>query len=557
MKISVSRIYQKFLSDLWKESHGVRWLVFTVSLLGCLSVMMSLLFIWIIKSIIDMAVSPGHNISKISIAGLIGCLLLQLLIPAIRRRIEVIAIMKYSNTLRKKLLNHLLLSKWSGRRDMHTGDAINRIQKDVDMLAGLTCSNFPGLAAVLLQLAGSLFFIIILDARLAVVLVFIMPFALLTSKIYIKRTKRLTSEIRKDESNMQTFLQEKLHHRTLLSTLMSSKKILEKFNVRQSSLSDKIIRRTDISIFSSMAVTAGFMTGYAVTFLWSVYGLTTGMISFGMMTAFLQLVGQVQRPAVDLSQRLPAFINAAVSIERVGDITSVPLEDFSSPDLSRRHSVGLRLSDVSYSYPDNEDRKVVEHLSHDFKPGSITGIIGPTGVGKTTLVRLLLGHVEPTSGKASAYCDYNREYKIGAGIRNNTVYVPQGNTLMYGTIRENLLLGNPSATEDMMMEAIHTAAADFIMELPKGIDSDCFEGGIGLSEGQAHRIAIARGLLKSGNIFIFDEPTSALDESTEKELMTRLIQNLPTSSTVIIVTHRLEVLKFCTDILELTIPEKC
>lgn len=552
MKTGKLRNSINYLSVLWTESRGVRRKVLAVSLLGCLSVVMSLVFIWIIKSIIDMAVSPEHCISIGYIASLVGCLLLQLSIPAIRRRIEMAAVTEYSNNFRRRLLNHLLLSKWDGRRNIHTGDAINRMQKDVDVLAGLTCSVLPGLSAVVLQLAGAFIFLIVLNAKLAWVLVFIMPVALLTSKIYIKRTRRLTSEIRKDESGVQSFLQENLHHRTLLSTLVNSDMILDKFSVRQSELTGKIIRRSNISIFSNMAVTAGFMAGYAVTFLWSAYGLTTGLITFGMMTAFLQLVSQVQRPAVDLSQRVPAFINSAVSIERIGDITSLPAEDFTGPDLSREDPVGLRLSDVSYGYPDDGGRKVIEHLSHDFKPGSITGIIGPTGAGKTTLVRLLLGLVEPTSGRASAYCDGRGEYRIGAGIRNNTVYVPQGNTLMYGTIRENLLLGNPAATGEMMMEAIHTAAADFITELPKGIDTDCFEGGVGLSEGQAQRIAIARGLLKGGNVIILDEPTSALDESTERELMTRLMQNLPPSSTVIIVTHRPEVLEFCTDTLDLT-----
>lgn len=389
-------------------------------------------------------------------------------------------------------------------------------------------------------------------ARLALTLVFIMPFALLASKVYIKRTRRLTAEIRSDESGMHTFLQEGLHHRTLLSTLMSGDMLTGRFDSRQSSLTDKLVMRTDISIYSNMAVTAGFMAGYALTFLWSAYGLTTGTVSFGMMTAFLQLVGQIQRPAVDLSYRVPAFVNASVSLERIDEVMSLPAEDFSRPDIDRGCPTGLRLSDVSYSYPEEESRRVVEHLSHDFRPGSVTGIIGPTGAGKTTLLRLLLGLVKPSSGKATVYCDDANEQEIGAGLRRNIVYVPQGNTLMYGTIRDNLLLGNPHATETMMTDAIRTAAADFIMELPQGLDTECFEGGAGFSEGQAQRIAIARGLLKGGSIILLDEPTSALDTATEKEFMSRLIRNIPATCTVIIVTHRREVTDYCTDILDLT-----
>lgn len=551
MKFEWIKEQKKFAAGLWRESRGVRRRILGVALGGCLSVLLSLLFIWITKTIVDQAVSAARSISTGAIVALAGCLLLQLLVPAARRRIETVALARYSNNLRRRLLDRLLQSKWGGKGSLHTGDAINRMQKDVDTIAALTCSTLPGIAAVLLQLLGSFIFIILLDARLAWVLVFIMPFALLASKVYIKRTRLLTAEIRREESNLQTFLQESLHNRTLLSTLMSGDMLLGKFDSRQDSLTGKIVKRTDISIYSNMAVTVGFMAGYTVTFLWSAYGLTTGAVSFGMMTAFLQLVGQIQRPAVDLSRRVPAFINASVSLERITGVLSLPVEDFSSPDIPRGCRVGLRLKEVSYSYPDEQDKPVVERLSHDFKPGSVTGIIGPTGIGKTTLIRLLLGLVEPTSGEATVY-SAGREERVGAGLRRNIVYVPQGNTLMYGTIRDNLLLGNPDATEQMMLDAVRTAAADFVAELPNGLDSECFEGGVGFSEGQAQRLAIARGLLKGGEIILLDEPTSALDTATERELMRRLISRLPATYTVIIVTHSREVLPYCTDILDLT-----
>lgn len=552
MKSGWIREQKKYAASLWRESQGVRWRIAAVAAGGCLSVLMSLLFIWITKTIVDQAVSPARTISTGAIVLLAVCLALQLLIPAARRRVETLALANYSNNLRRRLLDRLLRSKWGGRQSLHTGDAINRMQKDVDTIAALTCSTIPGIAAVLLQLAGSFIFLVILDARLAWVLLFIMPFALLASKIYIKKTRRLTGEIRREESNLQTFLQESLHNRTLLSTLMSGDMLLRKFDGRQTSLTDKLVKRTDISIYSNMAVTVGFMAGYTVTFLWSAYGLTTGVVSFGMMTAFLQLVGQIQRPAVDLSRRVPAFVNASVSLERIEDVLSLPVEDFSTPDIPRGCRVGLRLKEVCYSYPDEEEKRVVERLSHDFKPGSVTGIIGPTGVGKTTLIRLLLGLVEPTKGEATVYRDSGSEERIGAGLRRNIVYVPQGNTLMYGTIRDNLLLGNPHASERQMLEALRTVAADFVAELPDGLDSECFEGGVGFSEGQAQRIAIARGLLKGGNIILLDEPTSALDVATEKELMTRLISRIPADHTVIIVTHSHEVMPYCTDILDLT-----
>lgn len=538
---------------IWRESRGVRGLVAASSLAGCLGVAMSLVFIWLTKSIVDAAVGPTHHIPACYIALLAGCLAMQLTIPAARRRIETIAVTRYANGMRARLLECLLRSKWLGRRAMHTADAINRMQKDVDTLASLTCSTVPGILAVMMQLAGAFVFLAFLDVRLALALVLIMPVALAASKIYIRRTRRLTAEIRSGESAMQTFLQESLHHRTLLSTLTDTGMLVDRFNGRQASLTGHILKRADISIYSGAAVTAGFMTGYAVAFLWSAYGLTTGAVSFGMMTAFLQLVGQVQRPAVDLSRRVPAFINASVSLERVEEIVSLPSEDFSEPSIPQGLPVGLRLRDVTYSYPDGDGRKVVEHMSHDFTPGSITAITGPTGAGKTTLLRLLLGLVEPDSGGAAVYCGTQGEHAITGGMRRRMVYVPQGNSLMYGTVRYNLMLGNPGATEAMMAEALTTAAAGFVMDLPAGLDTECFEGGGGLSEGQAQRIAIARGLLKGGGILLLDEPTSALDAATEEVFMARLVAHIPSTATVIIVTHRPKVLEYCTDVIELTI----
>lgn len=540
---------------LWRESAGSRAIVAAISLGACLSVGLSLLFIWITKRIVDAAVGPLHSIAAIDIAMLVGCLLAQLAVPAVRRRLEAKALTRYSNRMRARLLDHLLQAKWTGSRGIHTADAISRIQTDVDTLSSLTCAVVPGILAVLLQLAGATAFIAVLDARLALAVIFIMPLALVVSKVYVRRTRRLTDSIRRGQSQLQTFLQESLVHRTLLSTLMELPALMGRFNATQDELTRRIIRRNDISIFSSLTVTAGFMAGYAVTFVWSAWGLTTGAVTFGMMTAFLQLVAQVQRPAVDLAHRVPAFINASVALERIGAITSLEREDYSAPAPPRGAPARLRLDRVSYSYPDDAARRrVVSGLTHEFRPGTITGVIGPTGVGKTTLIRLLLGLVEPTEGSATATGSDGAAHAVTPALRRNIVYVPQGNTLMYGTVRSNLLLGNPGATEEMMRSALTTAAADFVMELPAGLDTECLEGGVGFSEGQAQRIAIARGLLKGGSIILLDEPTSALDPATEIEFMQRLRRWLPPTATVIIVTHRPAVLDFCTDLLELDAP---
>ncbi len=541
--MTLTNIHTDF-QRLWKESHGTRKLTAAVSIAGCLNVGASLLFIWATKRIVDFAVNAPHQIPLQMVALLVGCLLLQLLIPAFRRRLEALALTKYSNRLRRTLLLHLLQSRWSGRAAIHNGDAISRLREDVATLSALTCSTIPGILAVVMQLAGAFVFLALLDRKLALAIVFIMPAALIVSKIYVKKTRKITGEIREEESRIQTFLHESLHHRTLLSTMMGTERRADNFADMQSVLTSKILRRTDISIFSNSVITAGFMTGYTVTFLWSAYGLAAGAVSFGMMTAFLQLVSQVQRPILDLSHRIPAFINASVSLDRVYEIFVLPLEDYSPTAPPEGTPMGLRFTDATYRYPDG-DREVISKLNHDFKPGSVTAITGTTGSGKSTLFRLMLGLIKPTSGKAEFYTLAGDSQPITPDVRRNMVYIPQGNSLICGTVRENLLLANPDATEAEMREALRTAVADFVLELPEGLDTQCFEGGGGFSEGQAQRIAIARGLLRKGYLLLLDEPTSSLDPATEREFLSRFTAGLTPGHTVIIITHRPEVLGFC------------
>lgn len=533
------------LRRLWQESRGTRGLMLTTALTGCLTVGAALLFVWFTKAIVDSAVGPSHTVPPALVAMLAGCLGLELLLPAARRRIETVAYLRYANALRRRLLLHLLQSRWSGRGGMHHGDAISRMTDDVATLASLSCSTVPGILAVLMQLAGAFIFLACLDLRLALAVVFIMPIALAASKIYVRKTRSITRSIRREESEIQTFMQESLAHRTLLSTLMGTERRADSFGRLQAALTRDALRRNNISIYSNAAVTAGFMAGYAVTFLWSAYGLAAGAVTFGMMTAFLQLVAQVQRPVTDLSRRIPAFITASVALERIDGILALPLEDFTPTDAAAGTPMGLRFSGVTYRYPDG-DTDIISNFDHDFSPGSVTAVIGPTGSGKSTLLRLMLGLVEPESGRAEYYTPDGVSGPIRAALRHNMVYVPQGNSLVCGTVRENLLLADPDATDGMMREALHDAAADFVLDLPDGLETQCFEGGAGFSEGQAQRIAIARGLLKRGSIILLDEPTSALDPDTERELLARLRKRLSPDATLIIVTHRRAVLPYCT-----------
>ena len=267
-----------------------------------------------------------------------------------------------------------------------------------------------------------------------------------------------------------------------------------------------------------------------------------------MMTAFLQLVAQIQRPLIEMSSQIPTVIHATASIDRIMDLESLPREEIDEPVLLEG-TAGIRVSDVTFAYPDSTVN-VLDGFSHDFRPGSRTAIVGPTGVGKSTLIRLLLSLLKPQGGSIDVYNNIGIA-PVAPATRCNLVYVPQGNSLFSGTIRDNLLMGNPEATEEQMNKALHTAAADFVFDLPAGIHTQCFEAGGGLSEGQAQRIAIARALLRPGTILLLDEFSSALDAQTETILMERLTSELP-DHTMIFITHRDKIIDYCTDVLRLS-----
>jgi ABC-type bacteriocin/lantibiotic exporter with double-glycine peptidase domain len=240
---------------------------------------------------------------------------------------------------------------------------------------------------------------------------------------------------------------------------------------------------------------------------------------------------------------LPVFVNSLTSSERLIELEELPLEP-SLPPYNMSGSVGVRFDNVTYRYTDN-GRIVLSDFSHDFRPGTFTAILGETGAGKTTLLRLMLSLISASDGSIRLYND-KEEVKASVATRCNFSYVPQGNTLFSGTIRDNLLMGNPSATTEQMRNALHTAMADFVFDLPEGLDTVCGEHGGGLSEGQAQRITIARAILRPCSILLLDEATSALDNTTERQLLLN-INNSLSDTTIIFVTHRLAAVEFATE----------
>ena len=507
----------------------------------------SLLFVYICKTLIDIATgNSGRDLAGWSLA-MVATMAAQTLFSLLRTRLAAQTDIRIKNNLRMQLFSRLICAYHGSRGERHSGDITNRLEEDVRVVSECLSNSLPALLSATVQFIAAFCFLMALNNTLAWSVVGIMPLAIILSKIFFRKLRRLTRDIRDTDSLVQSHLQENLQHATLIQTLEQEGRASSGLDRLQSGLYDSVMRRTRFTIVSRTVISLAFAAGYATAFLWGVNGLLAGAVTFGTMTAFLQLVGQIQRPVLELSSYIPSAIHAAASADRLMEIEGDESCAASEP-VHLGSPAGIRMEHVSFAYPDGT-RKVIDDFSHDFRPGSRTAIVGETGAGKSTLIRLILALLRPQSGSIVIYGPRSSA-EASAATRCNLTYVPQGNSLLSGTVRDNLLLGDPEADEAGMKEALRIAAADFVYQLPDGLDTPCSENGGGLSEGQAQRIAIARALLRRGSILLLDEFSSSLDPETEKRLMENLSSALP-GRTMIFITHRRKITEYCSDIIEL------
>ena len=546
----------KYLKWFYRSVRPYFGSIMVMMMCHVLLVACSIGFVYASKKLVDIAVSvlQGASVDRGLVtwgAVMVAIVVSRIGLNAVRSYLQTRTEIRLKNRLRRRLFDILLHIQNDGSSRYHTGDVLNRMQEDVRVVSTAFSSSIPNLLGTVLQFVAAFVFLMFLDARLGLIVIVIVPVGLLIGKYVTSRIRGLTLDIRRSDSQVQSHLQESIQHITLLQTMEHTESSSASLGDLQSELYGNELRRVRFSIASRIFISLAFQAGHTLAFLWGVFGISKGTVTYGMMTAFLQLVGQIQRPLVEMSSQIPSVIHATASIDRIMELESLPREEMTEP-LLIEGTAGVRLADVTFSFPDSE-KNVLEHFSYDFRPGSRTAIIGPTGVGKSTMIRLLLSLLKPQSGEILIYSDKSSSdsHQISAATRCNLVYVPQGNSLFSGTIKENLLMGNPEATMTQMEEALFTAAAEFVYSLPKGLDTQCFEAGGGLSEGQAQRIAIARALLRPGSVLLLDEFSSALDAETENALMDRLTTRLP-HHTMIFITHRDKIIDYCTDILRLS-----
>jgi len=544
----------KYIVWIWRNMSGIRWNTIARMVIGIVQVLLGLLMIWLSKQFIDVTIRTGTTDDVIRmVAMLVSTVVVGILLRQVFYYMTTKAATSQSNTIRLRVFSSLFRRQMF-EDQLHSGDVTSRLSKDIDTVANVTTTLLPQFVVTSVQLCGAFLLMYSMDPRLAVVLLFITPLVVGFGKMFAHKLRNMTLDIRQQESIIQMQVQEGMEHNAVLRSLGSEEWVTNRLSTMQDQLMGRVLRRTNFTVVTRLMLGFTFSLGYLLAFVWGGLQLRSGVITFGVMTSFLQLVGQIQHPIMNLLNMMPQFFYATASIDRLEELEESgkrrEISEVKEQPILGAQDLGVVVETVTFCYATG-DRPVLKNFSHRFEPGTKTAIMGATGIGKTTLFRLMLSFIKPNVGEIGIFDAKGHCQSVSEATRPCFVFVPQGNTLMSGSVRYNLQLARPEATDDELREVLNVAMADFVYSLPQGIDTLLGERGIGLSEGQAQRIAIARGLLRPGAILLLDEISSSLDEETERELFRRLFEYCQ-HKTMIFITHRPAVSNMCDNIIRLT-----
>jgi len=521
----------------WRLAEGYKGRLFLYFILELIVIASSLYFILLSKQAIDLAVAGDRDQVKTVIIVAISAVLIGLILKSYSNWLNEKTRVEMLISLQNRLINSQMLSTWKFIKKWHSGDIQLRINADSNEVVQMIGNTFIVFILTFIRLLASFFVLWSMDPMLAFIILAISPL-LVFSKLYFKRLRSMNANLKKLESYFSQVVQENLRFRMSIRALGMQATRWNKVVDAQKDIYDLRSSLLNFSIVSQGILKASVNFGFLLTFVWGIYKLLENEISFGMMTAFLQLVGRIQSPVLGMMSFVPQFIKFRTAVDRIDELLLTDLEEEEQPEvLTSLDSIAIE--SLSFRY---EDNLIVDDFSMKVKSGVPTAIIGSSGKGKTTLIRLLLSLVKPDSGSISLYAD-GVQSPLSSRHRINIAYVPQGDKLFSGTIRENLMIHHDTSAQ-RLEEAIYLSCAEFVYDLPEGLDTYVGESGYGLSEGQAQRIALARSLTRDCKIWLFDEVTSALDTETTSRLLDRLMK-AGKDKIVIYVTHDLALANRC------------
>ena len=541
------------IKNLWSDRSNqyqyAKWLVqYAKPYMGRITVMMmfnllytvvGLVMVTLTKRIIDEA-TEGNPIITLIVCYLILTIGLQL-VSVFGTLMNTMLTEKFSFGIRKQIYEKIIHSHWMDVKKYHTGDLMTRLTSDAGNVADGIIGTIPSIIQLIVELLLVFITLFSYSPLLACFALLVAPVAAVSSWWFGRKLKRLQVKVQESEAAYRSFLQESLANLLIVKAFANEEYSTQRLTQLREERFGWVYRRTKMGLISSTAMSMSFQVGYIVAFAYGAIQISRKAITYGTMSVFLTLVNRVQAPVMGLAQQIPRVVSILASAGRIMELQELPLEEKEEEPLAVVQA-GVDVSGLTFGYTQDN---VLENVSLHIAPGEFVAVIGESGIGKTTLIRIIISFMSNIQGSVTFYNEKGETQKANAATRNFIAYVPQGNTLFSGTVRENIRMGNLNATEEEMNEALKLAAAyDFVQELPKGIDTVIGERGHGLSEGQAQRIAIARAFVKKAPFLILDEATSSLDEATEQEVI-RGLQRLTPRPTCLVITHRKSILKYC------------
>ncbi len=498
------------------------------------------------RDVIDVATNNigGNLIEKSAVLGLL--IILQLLFQVLSSVLKVYTTGKLNLTFKRQLFSVMLYKDWENISAYHSGDLLNRMDNDITVVTSAVCGMIPTILSLITRIVLSFWALFVMDPQFAMIFLIAGPIIMLLSRIYGKKMKRLHKKCQESEGETRSFIQECLQNLLVIKSFGNEESMINNATNLQTNNNKLKIKRNNISIIVNILFFIGVTAGYYFALAWGAFKLSKDLITFGTLTAMLQLVGQVQVPFKNLSAIIPQYYSMLASAERIIEIEKLADE----PDLNDEKLAYENIYDdlceitidrVSFSYG-NED--VLKDVSYRIRKGDFISIHGRSGIGKSTLLKLLLGIITPQKGEIELLLNNGNKVPIDKNTRRLFAYVPQGNMILSGTIRENIAFSKEVKDDKAIIRCAEIAEIwEFIRNLPQGLNTPLGEKGLGLSEGQIQRLAIARSLYHGSPILLLDEATSALDETTEAAIL-RNLKRIG-EITCIIVSHRKAVLDIC------------